>query len=179
MHGLTTFVGEASDAGRVASVSFLATANAKGDEVVGLGTFSRDLDLSHLDLPLAEGGGFVATDKAGNKAILAPTVVVDKEADKPIVEIHAPSEMEVLRGDFVISGVAYGYVGVAAIIYRLRRRRMDEARLPGTGFSVPWRSRTRPTTSTSSRSRRRTSTASRATSSRGSTGYRRRSPSRS
>jgi len=137
VNGLTTFVGEAIDAGRLASVVFLAAPGAKPEEVAGLGTFSRDLDLTKLDLPLPEGGGFLVTDKAGNQALFSPSVAVDKEKDKPVVEIHAPGDGEVLRGDFVISGIAYDDDGLAAAYYRLDGGPWSKLDTAGTSFSVP------------------------------------------
>ncbi len=136
VNGLTTFVGEASDAGRLASVAFLQAAGAEPEAVSGLSSFSRDLDLARLAMPLHEGGGFVVVDMAGNKAVLAPTLVVDKEKDKPIVEIHSPSDMEVLRGDFVISGVAYDDDGLAAAYYRIDGGAWTRLEMSGTSFSV-------------------------------------------
>ena len=137
VNGLTTFVGEAIDSGGLAGVSFLAASGASPADVAGLGTFTRDLDLARLDLPLPDGGGFVATDKAGNTAVLVPTVAVDKEADKPVVQIQAPAEMEVMRGDFAISGVTYDDDGVAAVIYRIDGGAWTRIDAQGASFSVP------------------------------------------
>jgi hypothetical protein len=177
VNGLTTFIGEASDGGRLASAVFIAPAEPKAEpakaeppkvekpklewlksgtakvedakpaepkpvemrseEVSGLSTFSRDLDLARLALPLPEGGGFVVTDKAGNRAVLAPTLVVDKEKDKPVAEINAPAEMEVLRGDFSIGGVAYDDDGLAAAYYRIDGGPWTRLEMQGTSFSVP------------------------------------------
>jgi hypothetical protein len=182
VNGLTTFIGEASDGGRLASAEFIAPVEAKAEppkpaapkaaaskserpyfegltsgtaepqgtlpaeakpvetrseEVSGLAAFSRDLDLARLALPLPEGCGFAVTDKAGNKAILSPTVVVDKEKDKPVAEIDAPAEMEVLRGDFAISGVAYDDDGLAAVYYRIDGGAWTRLEMQGTSFSVP------------------------------------------
>jgi hypothetical protein len=137
VNGLTTFVGEAMDAGRIASAEFISAPGAKGDEVSGQLTFSRDLDLARLALPLPEGSGFVLTDKAGNKAVLMPTAVVDKEKDKPVAAIQTPSEMEILRGDFVISGVAYDDDGLAAAYYRMDGGSWTRLDMQGSTFSIP------------------------------------------
>jgi hypothetical protein len=192
VNGLTTFVGEATDGGRLASAVFIAPVEAKAEspkteppkaettkagapkserpyfegiaseaaspqvalpaetkpaepkpvetkseEVSGLADFSRDLDLARLALPLPAGCGFVVTDKAGNKAILSPTVVVDKEKDKPVAEINTPADMEVLRGDFAISGVAYDDDGLAAAYYRIDGGAWTRLEMQGTSFSVP------------------------------------------
>jgi hypothetical protein len=186
VNGLTTFIGEAADAGRLVSAVFLAPAakkaesplpaaeapatkrpatteeylrsmqrekpaapepkpqepsqkpvEAKAEEVQGLASFSRDLDLARLEMPLPEGCGFAVTDKAGNRTILAPAVVVDREKDKPVAEIHTPGELEVLRGDFAISGVAYDDDGLAAAYYRIDGGEWTRLEIQGMAFSVP------------------------------------------
>ena len=137
VNGMTTFVGEATDEGRIVTVEFVTSLKEKGDELSGLSTFSRDLDLARLALPLPEGCGFAATDKAGNRAVLAPTAVVDKEKDKPIAEIETPSDMEIFRGDFIISGVAYDDDGLAAVYYRIDGAEWKKIAMDGTSFSIP------------------------------------------
>jgi hypothetical protein len=139
VNGLTTFVGEARDGGRLASVSFSLGTGSTAEEVAGLGTFRKDLDLSRISLPLADGGGFIVIDKAGNKAVLAPALVVDIEKDKPVVEIHTPEQLEVLRGDFTISGVAYDDDGIQAVHYRIDGGPWSRVDMEGASFSVPIR----------------------------------------
>ncbi len=136
VNGLTTFSGEARDSGRLASLSFVPAAGAPAEEVSGLASFRKDLDLARVSLPLADGGGFVAVDRAGNRSVLAPALVVDVEKDKPVVEIHAPAELEVLRGDFAISGVAYDDDGPAAAYYRIDGGEWNRVEMDGSSFSV-------------------------------------------
>jgi hypothetical protein len=143
VNGLTTFIGEVLDGGRLASVVFLSSppsqgaADAKAEEVSGLREFSRDLDLARLSFPLPEGCGFVAEDKAGNKTALSPKLAIDKEKDKPVSEIDTPSEMEVLRGNFEISGAAYDDDGLAAAYYRIDSGEWKKLEMDGTSFSIP------------------------------------------
>ena len=137
VNGTTTLVVEASDSGRLLHASFLPEPGAAAEEVKGLGTASRTLDFARLALPLPEGGGFVFEDAAGNKAVLAPALVVDMEKDKPVAEIHAPLDMEVLRGDFAISGVAYDDDGLAAAHYRVDGGEWTRLAMEGTSFNVP------------------------------------------
>ena len=137
VNGLTTFVGAARDGGALAALSFVQAAGAGAEEVSGLATFRRDLDLARVAIPLADGGGFVAVDKAGNRAVLAPALVVDMEKDKPVIEIHAPAELEVLRGDFAISGVAYDDDGLAAAYYRIDGGAWNRITMEGASFSIP------------------------------------------
>jgi hypothetical protein len=182
VYGLTTFIGEATDSGRLASAVFLAplsveTAKSqapesaapasmqdwieslrnakpgpkdqgtkpsglkpvetKSEDIQGLANFSHDINLAKLEMPLPEGCGFAVTDKAGNRAVLAPVVVVDKEANKPVAEIDTPADMEVLRGDFVISGVAYDEAGLAAVSYRIDGGAWTRIEMQGPSFSIP------------------------------------------
>jgi len=115
VNGTTTLVGEAADSGRLASASFSAAKGAAAEEVLGLSVFSRTVDLARVAFPLPEGSGFSVADRAGNVAILSPELLVDKEKDKPVVEIAAPAELEVIRADFFVSGTAFDDDGVAAI----------------------------------------------------------------
>ena len=132
-----TFVGEASDSGALDSIQFLPAPDAQSQPVTGLANFSAGLDAIKLDFPLPEGGGFVAVDKAGNKALLAPAFSVDKKAMLPVVEIHTPPEGEVLRQDFAVTGVAYDAAGVAAVDYRLDGGEWKRLAMDGLSFTVP------------------------------------------
>ncbi|MBL8967331.1 MAG: hypothetical protein JNG85_09990, partial [Spirochaetaceae bacterium] len=87
--------------------------------------------------PLPEGAGFRLVDRAGNAAVLAPELLVDRERDKPVVEIQAPAELEVIRADFVVSGSAVDDDGVAAVSYRLDGGEWIRLEPKGAGFSVP------------------------------------------
>jgi hypothetical protein len=154
VNGTTTFIGQASDGGRVASIVFLpgvatpAGKDAKGaataslpapapEPVEGLAVFSHVVDLAKTAFPLPEGAGFLATDKAGNSAILAPSITVDLEKDKPVVDIQAPGELEVIRADFVISGAVYDDDGVKALWYRIDGGTETKVDIKGSSFTVP------------------------------------------
>jgi hypothetical protein len=121
----------------LSSAAFLAAAAQAPEEVTGLGLASRTLDFARLAMPLLSGGGFAVADKAGNQSILPLDLVVDKEKDKPVSEIHTPPEMEVLRGDFSISGVAYDDDGLAAAYYRIDGDQWQRLEMDGTSYSVP------------------------------------------
>ncbi|HOX48033.1 MAG TPA: Ig-like domain-containing protein [Spirochaetales bacterium] len=137
VNGTTTLVGEAADSGRLASASFSAAKGAAAEEVLGLSVFSRTVDLARVAFPLPEGYGFAVADRAGNVAVLSPELLVDKEKDKPVVEIAAPAELEVIRADFFVSGTAFDDDGVAAIEYRLDGGEWVRVEPKGAGFSVP------------------------------------------
>lgn len=105
--------------------------------------FQNLVDLSKLEGALAP-VEYRVTDASGNTASLKPfaadppLVVVDSTIDKPTVEIQVPQEMEVIRTDFVVSGMAFDDDKVAGIWWRT-----DEggwAKADGiTGFSVPFK----------------------------------------
>ena len=124
----------ASAAAAAPAASAAAAANVA---VTGLANFSARLDAIKLDFPLPEGGGFVAIDKAGNRALLSPAFSVDRKAMLPVVEIHTPPEDEVLRQDFAITGVAYDAAGVAAVDYRLDGSDWKRLTMEGLSFSIP------------------------------------------
>jgi hypothetical protein len=137
VNGTTTFVASASDSGHVDKVDFIPAKGAPAEEVSGLATFSHTIDLSRLSFPLGEGSGFVATDRAGNSAVFAPKALVDLEKDKPVVDIQAPEELEVLRADFSISGAVYDDDGVAALDYRLDGGEWKKIEVTNASFSIP------------------------------------------
>ena len=137
VNGTTTFVASASDAGHVAKIEFIPAKGSAPEAVTGLSTFSHTIDLSRVSFPLPEGSGFVATDLAGNSAVYAPAVSVDSAKDKPIVDIQAPEEFEVLRADFSISGAVYDDDGVAALYYRLDGGEWKKIDAANASFSIP------------------------------------------
>jgi hypothetical protein len=144
VNGTTTFIGEAQDAGRVASINFLAGPGPKKDSpaplpepVSGAPVFAHTIDLAKTAFPLPEGAGFVVADKAGNVSVLQPQIVVDLEKDKPVVEIQSPSELEVLRANYVISGAVYDDDGVAALYYRIDGGDWARVEVKGASFSIP------------------------------------------
>jgi hypothetical protein len=137
VNGTTTFVGEAVDRGHPASVTFLASKDVSPEDVSGIGTFSKVIDLARVAMPLAEGYGFSVTDKAGNRTVLSPAVTVDAEKDKPVVEIQAPADLEVLRADFSISGAVYDDDGVAALYYRIDQGEWKKIEPKAASFIIP------------------------------------------
>lgn len=102
--------------------------------LVDLGAIGESLELM----------GFRFTDKAGNSGIIrpldaeSPAFAVDIESDKPVVQIQVPYDNEVMRADFVVSGMAFDDDGVKEIVYRV-----DEGEwlsLEGANsFSVPFK----------------------------------------
>ena len=85
---------------------------------------------------------FRATDASGNQATIAPLAMdppafmVDINADKPTIQVQIPADEEVMRSDFVVSGMAFDDDGVAELFWRLDGGSWN--RLDGSnGFAVP------------------------------------------
>jgi hypothetical protein len=80
-----------------------------------------------------------ATDRAGNSAEISPEFVPDAAADKPRAAVQLPTENEVVRTDFSISGAAYDDDGIAAVSYRIDEGEWVRVELSGNGFAIPMR----------------------------------------
>ena len=135
--GPTTVIGQAGDAGHVASVQFLPSKGGPPQDAAGKGVFSSILDLARLPSPLPEGAGFLVVDRAGNSTLFAPKLQVNSERGKPVVEIQAPFESEIVRSDFSISGTAFDYAGVLKIHYRIDGSDWNDIDPKDAGFSIP------------------------------------------
>jgi hypothetical protein len=117
VNGYISVVGTAVDNERLETVEW----SADGIEwmpVSGAGLFSYDVDFSRI-VPLPEKFHIRASDRAGNQTILNPAFNLDQEKDKPVVEIQLPEPGEVLRNDFVISGMVFDDDKVGGIYYRI------------------------------------------------------------
>lgn len=101
-----------------------------------------------LDLGLLTAGpellAYRVKDKAGNQTVYyplakdSPSFIVNINADKPVAQISIPAEMEVMRSDFVISGIAFDDDGVAGIAWRIdggEWQHIDNS----NSFSVPFK----------------------------------------
>jgi len=79
---------------------------------------------------------FRVTDRAGNVAVLVPSMNVQQAADVPVVEIQVPQEKDVQRNDFVVSGTALDDDGIGAVYYKVDGG--EYVKLPGANtFSIP------------------------------------------
>ena len=76
------------------------------------------------------------TDAAGNVRQVRPELTLNLETDKPVVQIQLPAAGELLRDDFVISGMVFDDDQVAAIRWRLDGGEFRDLE-PGNAFSVP------------------------------------------
>ena len=76
------------------------------------------------------------TDAAGNVGQARPELSLNLEADKPVVQVQLPAAGELLRDDFVISGMVFDDDQVAAVRWRLDGGEFRELEA-GNAFSVP------------------------------------------
>ncbi|MBN2873579.1 MAG: hypothetical protein JXM71_00665 [Spirochaetales bacterium] len=87
---------------------------------------------------------FRIVDASGNQSVLRPlnpeqpSFIVDSAADKPTTTIQIPADAEVVRSNFVVSGMAFDDDGIAELFWRLDGSAWS--RLDGSnGFAVPFR----------------------------------------
>jgi hypothetical protein len=135
VNGLVTLVGRVEDAGAVALVEFSEDGKTFR-EVSRQRLFRFDVNLSKLGEGKADALQFRSTDAAGNSSLMHPPLTLNLAADQPVAQIQLPADGEVIRDDFVLSGMAFDDDGVAAILYRIDGG--DFQRLPGgNSYTVP------------------------------------------
>ena len=134
LNGQITLVGQVEDAGRVVRIE-LSEDDGAFTEIGSGSSFRHDLNLSEYE-SLPQSFRLRAVDAAGNEGFLVPTLTVNPEADKPVVEIQVPGAGEVIKNDFTISGMVFDDDQVGAISYSLDGGEFRE--LPvGNNFSIP------------------------------------------
>ena len=90
-----------------------------------------------FEKPIADAMEFRFTDAAGNQNVVNSWLfTIDAQADKPVVEIHLPEENEVIRKDFVISGVVYDDDKPAKIWYKIDDGQFTEVPIEHS-YSIP------------------------------------------
>lgn len=159
VNGTVTLSGRVSDDGTIASVEYSADGKewfpldarsrgyvaiaAEGAQPDTLQNFSfvKDVDFTTLEKSLAT-ISFRAKDAAGNVTVFAPLAegvaafTVDPIIDKPRIEVQLPVENEVIRTDFVISGMAFDDDGISEIFYRIDGGEWTNVPA-GSSFSIP------------------------------------------
>ncbi len=141
VNGETRIGFRASDAGRLVKAEY----RAPGDRSAKDRTEYMPIELSSLtntvvgtlEKPLSERMEFRFTDESGNSSSVTSWLFkVDAKADLPIVEIHLPAENDVIRKDFVISGVVYDDDEPAKVWYKIDNGAFTEVASQHS-FSVP------------------------------------------
>jgi len=141
VNGETSIAFRLEDASPVVSAEY----RAPGDRTVKDTTVWLPLTLSSLtntlvgtkEQPISDKMEFRFTDAAGNQSVLGSYLfTIDANADLPLVEVHVPAENDVLRKDFVISGVVYDDDQPAKIWYRIDADPFTEAAVESS-FLIP------------------------------------------
>jgi hypothetical protein len=132
VNGLVTVAGRVDDAGVAALIE--ASEDGTTFREVGRGPrFFFDVNLSKI----AAGALAVrCADAAGNTAETKPQINVNTAADIPVVQIQVPVDGELLRDDFVLSGMVFDDDGVQAVWYRIDAGEFQRL-AGGNNFSVP------------------------------------------
>lgn len=134
VNGLVTIVGRIEDEGDVAVVE--VTEDGKNWREAGReADFSFDVNLSLL-AGKPEALQVRCTDAAGNMSQRVPQLTLNLAADIPVAQIQLPAEGELLRNDFVLSGMVFDDDGVKTIFWRLDGGEFQRLE-GGNNFSVP------------------------------------------
>ncbi len=134
VNGLTTIVGRIEDEGEAVLVE--VTEDGKSWREVSRGAdFRFDVNLTLL-AARPEALQVRCTDAAGNVGQRAPTLSLNLAADAPSVEIQLPGDGELLRNDFVLSGMVFDDDGVKAVYWRFDAGEFQRLE-GGNNFSVP------------------------------------------
>lgn len=87
--------------------------------------------------PLSPAMSFSFSDAAGNTTTMSSwNFKIDSDSDLPLVEIHLPTENEVITRDFTISGVVYDDDGASSIYYRIDSGEYIKLAEPSTSFAI-------------------------------------------
>ncbi|WP_439647431.1 Ig-like domain-containing protein [Brucepastera parasyntrophica] len=88
-------------------------------------------------MPILDNMVFRFKDAAGNETVMSEYFfTIDSAGDLPVVEIHLPEENEIIRKDFVISGVVYDDDQAAKIFYKIDNAAYTEVEIEHS-FSIP------------------------------------------
>ncbi|MDR1748803.1 MAG: neuraminidase, partial [Spirochaetaceae bacterium] len=141
INGETTIAFLVEDAGKLVSAEYLIPGEEDSVEESGIALELGSLITTVIgtaEQPLSQTMAFRFTDAAGNVTVKNTwDFIVDEEVDLPVAEIHLPAEDEVLRSDFVISGIVYDDDGPARIWYSIDDAPFVPLEEYGSSFSIP------------------------------------------
>lgn len=138
VNGLITVTATALDSGEIADLAY----TTDGKTFLPLDSaldIVQAFDLSKF-AKVPETFTYRVADKAGNTKDFTAPINFDPEADKPVVQIQLPQEMEVIyrdgvmRQDFVVSGMAFDDDKIDRIMYRLDPKPSTDPKVP----EDPW-----------------------------------------
>jgi hypothetical protein len=133
LNGQITLAGRVEDQGKITRIEF---SDDNGSVEIGSGNdFHYAVNLSSYET-IPQNFTLKAVDAAGNEGTLVPLLNIDRAADKPVVEIQIPGAAEVIKNDFILSGMAFDDDQVGKLFYSLDGGEVRE--LPGgNSFSIP------------------------------------------
>ncbi|WP_187759737.1 Ig-like domain-containing protein [Thiospirochaeta perfilievii] len=117
INGVITLIGKSKDNIELDSISY-SKDEKSFTPVVASGVFNFDIDFGE-DEVFPETFVIRALDKAGNYKDIYPLFNINREGDKPVVQIQTPINKEIIRNDFIISGMVFDDDGVGEILYSL------------------------------------------------------------
>ncbi len=135
LHGFATIFGFVEDAGTLGGIEF--TDDNKTFVKIGTGNFfAYDISLTKYAAGIPKELGIRATDLCANASVINPKLTINLVAVKPRVEIQIPSSGEVVRDNFIITGMAFDDVGVKQILFSIDGKEFQQ--IEGTNnFSIP------------------------------------------
>jgi len=135
VNGLITLTATATDNGAMQAFTW-STDGETFMAIEGVADLAHAFDLSKFE-QLPEKFVYRVTDKSGNSKDFTAPIAVDSEADKPTVQLQLPLELDVMRQDFKVSGMAFDDDGVGTLYYRLDGA--EWTKLSGaSNFSIPY-----------------------------------------
>lgn len=125
VNGETTIVFDVRDEGKVAKAEYVLFERGE-EEMIEVARNALDLDrfvitqIGTKEQPITNVMVFEFTDYAGNvRHLNSWDFFVEVISDLPVVEVHIPVENEIIRSDFVVSGVVYDDDGPCRIWYAI------------------------------------------------------------
>ncbi len=141
VNGETLIAFRHQDAGVLASAEYRAPGDRSAKDKtayvpVGLSSLTNTM-VGTRERPISDKMEFRFTDEAGNSTSVSSwPFAVDAKADLPVVEIHLPAENEVIRKDFVVSGVVYDDDAPAKVWYKIDKGAFIELPIEHS-YSIP------------------------------------------
>ncbi len=136
VNGETRMAFRIADAGVVVKAEYHAPGNNTEWQPLELSALTTTM-VGTYKQPLDPAMQFRFTDAAGNALLIDSWLfTIDAQADLPIVEIHLPAENDVIRKDFVVSGVVYDDDSPAKIWYKIDNGTFTEVPIEYS-FSIP------------------------------------------
>lgn len=117
INGIISLIGKSADNIELDSISY-SKDGVSFYHIGGKGVFNLNIDFGIDDI-FPETFVIKSVDKAGNYTEIYPHFNINQIKDKPIVQIQTPTRGEIIRNDFIISGMAFDDDGISSIYYSL------------------------------------------------------------